>query len=397
MRLNSVSYSGFEGDAKEWILPDFSLQPINLVVGKNAVGKTRTLNVINGLGKLLSGRQRPSELITGNYEVVFDHEHDQLTYILKVRDHKVTQESVAKGDCNLLSRGEEGKGFIYHEKEDKNLEFQTPESDAAVVARRDSIQHNFLRPLSDWGSGLRHYSFGDTMGRTSIGLLVEEGPPPDPTNPNEVVGLFRKGVKRYPEVFKHNVIEAMINVGYDLEDIDVAPPGNIRIQSSSIIPVTPVALFVKERSLSGVTEQTEMSQGMFRALSVIIHLQYAILEDLPSCILIDDIGEGLDFERSCHLITYIRSCALDSKIQLVMSTNDRFVMNNIPLEEWTLLTRSGGSMEVHNYFNSKKVFDEFKYTGLNNFDFLALDFINDEEAAVEEQHDPAECGDQVVP
>jgi energy-coupling factor transporter ATP-binding protein EcfA2 len=391
MRLKSVSYSEFLGDAKEWILPDFSLQPINLVVGKNAIGKTRTLNVINGLGKLLSGRQRPSELSTGNYKVVFDHEQEQLTYILQVRDHKVTQESVAKGDCIFLSRGEEGKGFIYHEKEDKNLDFQTPESDAAVVARRDSIQHNFLRPLSDWGSGVRHYSFGDTMGRTSIGLLIEEGPPPDPTNPNEVVGLFRKGVKRYPDVFKHNVIQAMINVGYDLEDIDAAPPGNIRIQSTSIIPVTPVALFVKERSLSGVTEQTEMSQGMFRALSVIIHLQYAILEDLPSCILIDDIGEGLDFERSCHLIKYIRSCALDSKIQLIMSTNDRFVMNNIPLEEWTLLTRSGGNMEVHNYSNSKEVFDEFKFTGLNNFDFLALDFINDEEVAVQEQHDPAGC------
>ncbi len=371
-------------------MTDFALEPINLVVGKNATGKTRTLNVIDGLGKLLSGRQRPSELSTGNYKVIFDHEQHQLTYILEVRDHKVTQESVTDGERMLLSRGEQGKGVIFHEKENKNLEFQTPESDAAVVARRDSIQHDFLRPLSDWGSGVRHYSFGDTMGRTTIGLLIEEGPPPDPTNPNEVVGLFRKGVKRYPDVFKHNVIQAMTNVGYDLEDIDAVTPGNIRIQSSSIIPVTPVALFVKERSLSGVTEQTEMSQGMFRALSVIIHLQYAILEDLPSCILIDDIGEGLDFERSCQLIKYIRSCALDSKIQLIMSTNDRFVMNNVPLEEWTLLTRSGGHMEAHNYSNSKEVFDNFKYTGLNNFDFLALDFINEEEAAVEEQPDLAE-------
>lgn len=390
MRLKSVSYSEFLGEAKEWTITDFSLEPINLVVGKNATGKTRTLNVINGLGKLLSGRQRPSELSTGNYNVVFDHEQHQLNYILEVRNHKVTRESVTDGGNVLLLRGEEGKGFIFHEKEKKNLEFQTPESDAAVVARRDSIQHDFLRPLSDWGSGVRHYSFGDTMGRTTIGLLIEEGPPPDPTNPNEVVGLFRKGIKKYPDVFKRNVIHAMTDVGYDLEDIDAVTPGNIRIQSSSIVPVTPVALFVKERSLTGVTEQTEMSQGMFRALSVIIHLQYALLEDLPSCILIDDIGEGLDFDRSCRLIKYIRTCALDSKIQLIMSTNDRFVMNNVPLEEWSLLSRSGGNIAVHNYTNSKEAFDEFKYTGLNNFDFLALDFINEEEAAMEVPHNLAE-------
>lgn len=217
------------------------------------------------------------------------------------------------------------------------------------------------------------------MGRNTIGVLVDGGPPPDPTNPNEVVGLFRKGTQQYPNIFKKSVIEAMNDIGYEIEDINANTPQNIQIQSNSIIPVTPVALIVKERSLSGVTEQVEMSQGMFRALSVIIHLQYAIHGDHPSFILIDDIGEGLDFDRSCRLIHFIRQCAMDSKIQLVMSTNDRFVMNNVPLEEWALLSRQGGNINVHNYKNSKTAFDNFKFTGLNNFDFLAMDFINENE------------------
>jgi hypothetical protein len=34
---------------------------------------------------------------------------------------------------------------------------------------------------------------------------------------------------------------------------------------------------------------------------------------------------------------------------------------------------------VHNYTNSKATFDNFKFTGLNNFDFLAMDFINENE------------------
>jgi hypothetical protein len=141
------------------------------------------------------------------------------------------------------------------------------------------------------------------MGRTTISFLNDGGPPPDPTNPNEVIGLFRKGTQQYPNIFKDSVIKAMNDIGYDIEDINVNTPQNIQFQSNSIIPVMPVvlvALIVKERSLSGSTEQVEMSQGMFRALSVIIHLQYAIHGDHPSFILIDDIGEGLDFDRSCR-------------------------------------------------------------------------------------------------
>jgi hypothetical protein len=59
-----------------------------------------------------------------------------------------------------------------------------------------------------------------------------------------------------------------------------------------------------------------------------------------------------------------------------MSTNDRFVMNNVPFKYWQLIDRKGGECKVYNYQNSKEIFDEFKYTGLNNFDFLATDFIN---------------------
>ena len=379
MRLKSVSYSEFLGEPKEWSISDFTLEPINLVVGKNATGKTRTLNVLSGLGKLLSGRQKPSDLTYGSFNVTFQHDDQILKYILQISNHKVIYESCTKGKDVLLERGEGGKGCIWHEKENRSLDFQTPETDAAVVARRDAIQHAFLSPLSDWGSGVRYYSFGDTMGRNTISFLVDGAPPPDPTNPNEVIGLFRKGTQQYPNIFKESVIKAMNDIGYDIEDINTNTPQNIQIQSNSIIPVTPVALIVKEHSLSGSTEQVEMSQGMFRALSVIIHLQYAIHGDHPSFILIDDIGEGLDFDRSCRLIHIIRQCAMDSKIQLVMSTNDRFVMNNVPLEEWSLLSREGGNITAHNYKNSKAAFDNFKFTGLNNFDFLAMDFINENE------------------
>lgn len=63
-----------------------------------------------------------------------------------------------------------------------------------------------------------------------------------------------------------------------------------------------------------------------------------------------------------------------------MSTNDRFVMNSVPLEEWSVLRREGGKVTVHNYSNSRETFDDFKFTGLSNFSFLELDFLTPPEA-----------------
>ena len=114
---------------------------------------------------------------------------------------------------------------------------------------------------------------------------------------------------------------------------------------------------------------------MFRAFSLLIQINFALLNGTPSCIIIDDIGEGLDFDRSCALIELLMEKVKGSSVQLVMATNDRFVMNKVPLEYWTVLRREEGKTRIYNYANSKEIFDEFSFTGLNNFDFLATDFL----------------------
>ena len=135
-----------------------------------------------------------------------------------------------------------------------------------------------------------------------------------------------------------------------------------------------ITLYVKERSLNGITEQLEMSQGMFRALSILIHVIYGFYSNSASLLLIDDIGEGLDFERSTALIGVLMDRTKNSNVQLVMATNDRFIMNSVPLEYWSVLTRDGSLVTVSNYTNSKQKFEDFKFTGLNNFDFFLTYF-----------------------
>jgi hypothetical protein len=59
-----------------------------------------------------------------------------------------------------------------------------------------------------------------------------------------------------------------------------------------------------------------------------------------------------------------------------MSTNDEFVMNVVPLQYWQVIQRTGGECKIRNYQNSKEQFDNFKFTGLSNFDLLTTGYLN---------------------
>ena len=72
MKLKSIAYSQFEGEKSEWKVSELVLGPITLLVGKNASGKTRLLNIIGNLGNLLAGDLKPA-FRSGNYDVVFEH------------------------------------------------------------------------------------------------------------------------------------------------------------------------------------------------------------------------------------------------------------------------------------------------------------------------------------
>lgn len=374
MKLLTLNYSQFDGTPREWSISGMLLGPINLVVGKNASGKSRALSVIHALGKLVSGREKA--LSSGLFDATFDDGGQTIRYSLEMIEKKVVREEFIRDDNILMTRGAGGSGTIRHEKEGKDIEFQTPESDIAAVSRTDNIQHKFLEPLRSWGDGVRNYLFGETLGRTVVAFLVKDGPPPDPADANAVVGLFRKAIHDHPRAFAPAVVGDMIECGFDITDVGVMSPTDIAVQGPLADQVNPQILFAQERHLDCKTQGLEMSQGMFRALAVLIHLNYAIMASKPSCIIVDDIGEGLDFDRSCRLIEVLRRKSLQSSLQLIMSTNDQFVMNNVPLEEWSVLQRDRNHVHVRNHTNARPAFEQFKFVGMSNFTFFEMDFVN---------------------
>jgi hypothetical protein len=307
--------------------------------------------------------------------VFFDQSGKKLEYKLNYRNGKIVKETFQVDGKLLLDRGEGGVGTLWAEFEKKEIQFQTPDTQLACIARRDSIQHPFFQALYEWGKSVNHYAFGSDLGKGNFGIMLKEAPAIDPKDPTHLLRIFRKGKETRGSQFTEAVKNAMSQIGYDIDEVDLKPPTSIvlAIEGQSAVPV---GLCVKEKNINVDTDQHAMSQGMFRALAIIIHVVYAEMAAVPSCIIIDDIGEGLDFERSCALIKFLIQKATDSHVQLIMSTNDRFIMNQVPLKAWTVLQRDGMSLNVFNYKNSQKIFDEFAMTGLNNFDFFSMDFVN---------------------
>jgi len=351
MHLKKLNYFEHANEPNAWSLDGLILDNINLIVGKNATGKTNTIIRIAWLGNMLAGTM-PQLLSSGNYDVEFSDDSDIYKYKLALSLQKVEYEELIINDEVKLKRESDGKGEIYSAQFNTSMNFQIQLNHLAATSKRDSIQHPFLEKLAKWAEGLRMYAFSK-LGREA-----------NPRNANSAINLYTNGEREFGQSFKESIVNSMQEIGYELTAL-----GTTALGLNSV-------LYVNEKNSNANILQNQMSQGMVRALSLVIQITYNAFKDLPTTILIDDIGEGLDFDRSSSVIKLLSRVAEHGKCQLIMSTNDRYVMNNIPLKHWQVIQRTGGECKTYNCHNSQEIFEKFAYTGLNNFDFLAMDFIN---------------------
>lgn len=375
MNLKAIKFCRFSGQKYEWSIEGkpvngaynqwVTFENINLIVGKNATGKSKTVNSIRQLADLLTGKVKLSNLVydTSTYYIEFEDNGESIDYFLDFKNGKVKQEILKIGGIEKFNRG---KGELYYAEIDKFLSFQM-EDDKLAVTKVDSKQQPFFEPLYNWGKNLNFYDFKDMGKHLYIRDInaVKKDDEVDFKEDSNATYTFIVGQHKFSN-FSDIIIKDMNNIGYNISTIS---PEKIKHTSVNVIGVV-----VQENDIDVVTDQREMSQGMFRALSLLIQLNYCLLSNISSCILIDDIGEGLDFDRSKSLIDLIIEKVKGSSVQLIMTTNDRFVMNKIPLEYWSVIHRIQKKSLFYNYKNSKEVFEEFKYTGLSNFDFLSTEF-----------------------
>ena len=294
MKLDIIDYVYNKGLPDEWRVEECRLSKINLIVGKNASGKSRILRAIHTLSELLSASgslvPQPKRY---EWRLQFDTDlpEQKTEYILKIEKGFVIKEKLIIGiesDNPLLDRDESGEGTIFAKKINQKIDFQTDKTELAVVKRRDSIQHPFLENLYQWSSSLRFYEFGSQLGKNMIARIPSTMEllknTTDFKDSDFVVGIFVIGKQEIGDAFIKAILSDMRKIGYKLSEIGTKVPSLINPDISAVDSPDNLLqfLYIQEEDLTSVTEQSEMSQGMFRSLSLFIQINYSLLATKPS-------------------------------------------------------------------------------------------------------------------
>ena len=354
MRLTKLTYQD-----RKWELKNLSLRPINLIVGKNAVGKSRTLSTIDLLVKMLSQRRELNW--SGRWELEFmTHREDRITmtfattYLKDQNSGKVTAEKIDLNGRQVLFRHPDGHVTLWNHL-DRNSETAFPPSDKLTVhTNRDIRKYPYLEEIAGWADRSFGFKFGNISPHTRLATQAYDLL----TTVEDVPQLFAS----LSESDRTQVKDSFNSLGYNLERISIVKRGDF-------------ILYLKERDLPDLIPHFQLSQGMFRSLAVLIYFRYLISRRRPATVVIDDLCEGLDYARATKLGRLIFEICRDSEIQIVATSNDSFLMEVVDIAHWSLLKRNGKTVTAINSESHPQLFKEFRFTGLSNFDLFSSDFI----------------------
>lgn len=359
MIITKIDFCEHKKKGNYWELKDVNLDMFNLIIGLNATGKTRMVNVIANFAGTLAGKI--SHLKDGKWKLEFQDRSNHIfyNYNLEIEDKIIILEEILKNRDVILKReGEEGKIFSHTKK--KMIDFSPPKDQLTLHVRRDIKEFPLLEEFSKWAEHFHSYMFTNVkpyqVTIPSRAEFISE-------NLSTTPYLLLEALKS--EDIRRTIINDFSSIGYPIDKIDVASKKIPGVSGETLISI------VQEKDLSCLTEQDKMSQGMYRAFSLVLIVEYLLRLDKECTVVIDDLGEGLDYERASAVTELLLEKLENSGIQLIATSNDRFLINAIDLRYLNLLERKGHIVYSYNYVNNKDMFEEFKITGLNNFDFFS--------------------------
>jgi hypothetical protein len=366
MELKSISYKENVGkeNTNPWKLNNLILGNQNLIIAKNATGKTRILGVIYNLAKLMQdapsdiGGIAPKNLSFGEWNVTFDDKGSHVVYLLAIDKGKVVHESLTIDGKKMLNR-QNDLAEIYSHEQHQMYSIAPPDNRLVLHVRRDQKEFPFLESLASWANGVRGLSFANT---TPYSIEI-------PGNPFQLMSLnaVPSALDQLSDQQLNTVLRQLNELDYNIEQVSTGHVDGL--------PPTTKVVFLKERMLSIPLKQFEISQGMFRAFSLLVIIEFFQGSGKIGSLLIDDLGEGLDFDRCQKLAKIIFEKNNHSKLQIITTSNDSFLMNSVSLNDLTVCYRMDHSVECLNYANAKDKFDEWQTLGLNNFDLLSSNFL----------------------
>ena len=329
-----------------------AIQAANLLVGKNASGKTRTIRALQNVTNFL--QMKPIAFETTDFKTRLTFENGQngnqkIVYAFEIGKGKVIAEQLTVNGNVLIKRTAEKTVFY-------GAPINPPTEKMVVQVRRDRAAYPEVEALMEWAEGVIAISCSNINPFTVIlGSTINI------VNPLP----FSTMVETLTTKEKKKVLETAKRLGYDVKDMTT-------VKSNSEMKF----VAVNERYVKSAIMDFQLSSGMMRVLYILCFLEYMKHEAKHSLLLIDDLGEGLDYNRATLLGKRVFEACEDEHVQLMASSNDSFLMDVVDISKWQILRRKNSKLAALNQTNSPKLFDSFRMTGLSNFDLFASDYID---------------------
>lgn len=323
----------------------------NLLVGKNAVGKSTIIRSLSQIASIISQRKPLED--NSHFSGLVAIEEDDYTAIYKFT---WTKPKVQDEYLVVFQNGEK-KVLIERTLDEAKLEgviVNPPQDKLLLNLKRDTVLYPQIETVISWAENVDAFSFNEF----------------DIDGDERLYSRFINGgnnlftmVKELSQESIGNVINAAGSLQYYIDKIEPVELGDIQ-----------KVLFI-EKDVNIPLFDFNLSKGMFRTLYLLIYLEYIAQSGKPATLLIDDLCEGLDYDRSTKLGKYVFDFCSANNIQLMATSNDSFLMDVVNLNYWSILQRKGSKVSAINHENRPELFDDFSFTGLSNFDLLSSDFI----------------------
>ena len=353
MRISTFEYTDH---AVEWVLEHIEFNALTLLVGASGVGKTRILKALLNLKKIANG----SSLNGLQWKVKFSINNNSYEWIGKFENKGLLGESMFSGDKktdkdkpsieieklyinedSIIDRNEDGIFF----NGVKTVKLSQKESVISLLKEEDQIKDihsEFLKILFDDGSKNEHEVLSIIFNEEKDSNHSKYSDLDSIRNSDEI--LKRKLYLTFlniPEKFE-DIKNSFIDVFPYVENLKIEPLENSRKNISKIFEEIPF-IQIKEHGIKNWIDERKLSSGMYRTL---MHIAELYLCADGTIILIDEFENSLGINCIDEITRSIVTEKRD--LQFIITSHHPYIINNINLNNWKIITRKAGVIKNHN-------------------------------------------------
>jgi predicted ATPase len=327
-----------------WDIRKIPMTSFNLVLGDNAQGKTRFLNILRFINNIHNNAVLQLSIgIETKIILTFDDSGEDIIYKLGViaradGSSVQFQDEVSRSGRVIFSRK---NNILYDEIAKKNIEnFFIADNIPAILSLKKPQFPTFSKLVSFFERMLFLEANRFSAGNIEItkGAMVPSG---SGANIGCVLDTWKT---KSPEAFKEVMTEFQDSFSFILKD-SVTTREILLPKQGIQVP----QLFFKDKVNKDEVIQTNWSDGMLRtlclyALPVTRFIQNDGLFKRPSLICVDEIENGLDFNTLSNVLSFYEGYSTLS--QILIASHSPTVCNLVDPKNWLIAKRNGIVVEL---------------------------------------------------